>query len=64
MIKTVLSEYYWKDEARANRVLKRQPIKQFGEPEDVAQIALLMAGDRASYMTGETVVVDGGSTLL
>jgi dehydrogenase/reductase SDR family member 4 len=61
VIKTVLSEYYWKDEARADAVLKRQPIKQFGEPEDVAQIAVLMAVNR--YMTGETVVVDGGSTL-
>jgi dehydrogenase/reductase SDR family member 4 len=61
VIKTVLSEYFWKDEARADSVLKRQPIKQFGEPEDVAQIAVLMALNR--YMTGETVVVDGGSTL-
>jgi dehydrogenase/reductase SDR family protein 4 len=61
VIKTVLSEYFWKDEARADSVLKRQPIKQFGEPVDVAQIAVLMAINR--YMTGETVVVDGGSTL-
>jgi dehydrogenase/reductase SDR family member 4 len=61
VIRTVLSEYYWKDEARANAVLKKQPIKDFGEPEDVASIAVLMALNR--YMTGETVVVDGGSTL-
>jgi len=61
VIRTVLSEYYWKDEARANSVLKKQPIKDFGEPEDVASIAVLMATNR--YMTGETVVVDGGSTL-
>jgi len=61
VIKTVLSEYYWKDEARAGAVLKRQPIKHFGEPEDVAEIAVLMATNR--YMTGEVVVVDGGSTL-
>jgi dehydrogenase/reductase SDR family protein 4 len=61
VIKTVLSEYYWKDESRAGSVLKKQPIKQFGEPEDVAQIALLLAVNR--YTTGETVVVDGGSTL-
>jgi dehydrogenase/reductase SDR family protein 4 len=61
VIRTVLSEYYWKDEARANSVLKKQPIKDFGEPEDVASIAVLLATNR--YMTGETVVVDGGSTL-
>jgi len=64
VIKTVLSEYYWKDAERGERILQRQPVKRFGEPEEVAEIALLMAGDRASYMTGETVVVDSGSTLL
>ena len=63
VIKTVLSEYYWKDEARADSILKKQPIKHFGEPEDVAAIALLLASDRGTYITGETVVVDGGSTL-
>jgi dehydrogenase/reductase SDR family protein 4 len=61
VIRTVLSEYYWKDEARADSVLKKQPIKDFGNPEDVASIAVLLAVNR--YMTGETVVVDGGSTL-
>ena len=64
VIKTVLSEYYWKDEARGNSILQKQPIKHFGEPEDVAAIALLLASDRGAYMTGETVVVDGGSTLV
>jgi NAD(P)-dependent dehydrogenase (short-subunit alcohol dehydrogenase family) len=61
VIKTVLAEYYWKDEARAASVLQRQPIKHFGEPEDVAEVALLMA--RNPYMTGEVAVLDGGSTL-
>ena len=61
VVKTVLAEYYWKDEARAAALLQRQPLKRFGEPEDVAEIALLLA--RNPYMTGEVVVVDGGSTL-
>ena len=61
VIRTVLSEYYWKDEARADSVLKKQPIKAFGDPDDVASIAVLLATNR--YMTGETVVVDGGSTV-
>jgi NAD(P)-dependent dehydrogenase (short-subunit alcohol dehydrogenase family) len=61
VIRTVLSEYYWRDEARADAILRKQPVKNFGEPEDVASIAVLLATNR--YMTGETVVVDGGSTL-
>jgi dehydrogenase/reductase SDR family protein 4 len=63
LIRTVLSEYYWKDEKRLEGVLQRQPIKHLGEPQEIAEIALLMASDRASYLTGEVVVVDGGSTL-
>ena len=50
-----------KDEERYGKLLRRQPIKRFGEPEDVAEIALMLAVNR--YMTGEVVVVDGGSTL-
>jgi NAD(P)-dependent dehydrogenase (short-subunit alcohol dehydrogenase family) len=63
LIRTVLSEYYWKDEKRLEGVLQRQPIKHLGEPQEIAEIALLMASDRASYLTGEVIVVDGGSTL-
>ena len=63
LIRTVLSEYYWKDEARALNTSASQPIRHLGEPSEIAEIALLLASDRASYMTGQTMVVDGGSTL-
>ena len=64
LIRTALSEYYWKDDQRLAGLLRRQPIKHLGEPPEIAEIALLMASDRASYLTGEVVVVDGGSTLV
>jgi len=64
VVKTVLAEYYWKNEERRDALLAKQPIKHLAEPEEIAEIALLMASDRASYMTGETVVLDGGSTLV
>ena len=63
LIRTALSEYYWKDERRAAQYLERQPVKHLGEPSEIAEVALLLASDRSSYMTGQTVVVDGGSTL-
>jgi dehydrogenase/reductase SDR family protein 4 len=63
LIRTVLSEYYWKDETRRNRHLDSQPIKHLGEPQEVAEIALMLASDRSSYLTGQTIVVDGGATL-
>lgn len=63
MIETALSEYYWKDEGRRLQILAKQPIQRIGKPEDVAELALLLASDRGSYITGQTFVVDGGFML-
>ena len=63
LIQTALSEYYWKDEARKSEIVGRQPIKHLGQPMEVAEVALLLASDRGSYVTGQTLVVDGGALL-
>jgi dehydrogenase/reductase SDR family protein 4 len=63
MIQTVLSEYYWKDESRREKILDEQPIKHLGQPEEIAGIAVLLASDGGSYITGQTMVVDGGRLL-
>jgi NAD(P)-dependent dehydrogenase (short-subunit alcohol dehydrogenase family) len=63
LIETALSEYYWKDEERRGQILTKQPIQRLGTPQDVAELALLLASDRGSYITGQTFVVDGGFML-
>lgn len=63
LIQTALSQYYWKDEQRREELIREQPIRRIGQPVDVAEVALLLASDRGSYMTGQTVVVDGGALL-
>jgi NAD(P)-dependent dehydrogenase (short-subunit alcohol dehydrogenase family) len=63
LIQTVLSEYYWKDEERRSKQLGAQPIKHLGQPVEIAEIALMLASDRGSYMTGQTLIVDGGYLL-
>ena len=60
VVETILSEYYWKDEQRSAEILGKQPIRRIGRPADIAEVALLLASDRSSYMTGQTVIVDGG----
>ena len=40
-----------------------QPLKRAGEPRDIAEAALYLASDGASFMTGQTLVVDGGATV-
>ena len=39
----------------------RQPIPRTGMPEDIAQMALFLASDRSSFVTGQALVVDGGA---
>lgn len=63
LIETAFSEYYWKDDARRDRALDGQPIPRVGQPAEVAEVAVLLASDRGSYITGQTLVVDGGFLL-
>ena len=64
LIQTALSEYYWKDDAKLASVLEGQPIRHLGQPEEIAEMALLLAGDGGSFITGQTFVIDGGRTLV
>jgi glucose 1-dehydrogenase len=45
-------------------ILSRTPMGRCGEPEEVASIAAFLASDDASYMTGQTMFVDGGRLAL
>lgn len=51
------------DEARA-RILSRTPMKRLGEPAEVADVVAFLLSSAAGYMTGETIVVDGGRMAL
>jgi NAD(P)-dependent dehydrogenase (short-subunit alcohol dehydrogenase family) len=39
----------------------RLPTKRLGEPQDIANLAVFLASDAASWITGETYVIDGGA---
>jgi NAD(P)-dependent dehydrogenase (short-subunit alcohol dehydrogenase family) len=63
LVQTVLSEYFWKGEGKTESIVDQQPVKHLGQPEEIAEVALLLASDRGSYITGQTIVVDGGRLL-
>jgi dehydrogenase/reductase SDR family protein 4 len=63
LVQTVLSEYYWKDEKRFQELMSRQPIRHLGQPSEIAEVALQLASDASSYLTGQTIIVDGGRLL-
>ncbi len=47
-----------------DRIMSRTPLQRLGEPEEIAKVALFLASDDASYMTGTTVYPDGGRLAL
>jgi len=51
------------DPERAARIARHIPLGELGRPEDVAHAMCFLASDAARYVTGQTIVVDGGSTL-
>jgi 3-oxoacyl-[acyl-carrier protein] reductase len=55
-----LSEQHSKGEAGLAAVSASIPLGRVGEPEDMADVITFMASDKARYLTGQTVMVDGG----
>ena len=55
MLKSVVG-----DKVAMNRVMSRTPMARIGEPAEIASIALFLASDESSYVTGQTIYADGG----
>lgn len=49
--------------AAGDQIKKAIPVKRLGKPDDIAHAVHFLASDEASYITGHTIVVDGGLTL-
>src|ERR1700680_4991603 len=61
-IRTPINAEVWQDAAGQQDLISKIAIGRVGEPEDVAGMAVVLASDVASYVTGTSVVVDGGMT--
>ena len=45
-----------------NEDMKQYPLKRYGKPEDIAYGAIYLLSDASSWMTGQSLVIDGGIT--
>jgi NAD(P)-dependent dehydrogenase (short-subunit alcohol dehydrogenase family) len=60
IIKTKMTEDMLKDKKTREDLLAQTPLGRVGKPEDIGKAAVFLASDDASFITGHTLVVDGG----
>jgi NAD(P)-dependent dehydrogenase (short-subunit alcohol dehydrogenase family) len=61
-IMTPLLAKFLSDDAKRNRRLVHIPMGRFGDPIEIANGALFLASDESSWMTGQSLIIDGGIT--
>jgi NAD(P)-dependent dehydrogenase (short-subunit alcohol dehydrogenase family) len=64
LIKTDFARALWEDEARRTERIARTPLRRLGAPRDIGGIAVFLASEAAAFITGQTIVADGGVTIL
>ena len=62
--KTALAEAVWERDEIILPIISRTPLGRFSDPSEQASVAVFLLSEDASFMTGETVYVDGGRTAL
>jgi len=63
LVKTDFARALWENPEVLAQTLKQSPLGRIGDPVDIAGVALLLAADAGKFITGQTIVVDGGVTI-
>lgn len=63
LIRTDFSRALWENPETLERYTRYTPLRRIGEPDEIAGAAVFLASEAGRFMTGQTIVVDGGSTI-
>lgn len=63
MVKTDFARALWEDPIRREKEEGKTALRRLGEPEDIAGVALLLGSRAGAFVTGQSIVVDGGQTI-
>ena len=62
LVKTDFARALWDTPEAERRSSVGTPLRRLGEPDDIAGAAIMLVGKAGAWLTGQTIVIDGGST--
>lgn len=63
LVRTDFARALWEDDAARGKREAQTPLRRLGDPDDIAGIAVMLAGKAGAFITGQTIVADGGVTI-